>query len=181
MVKRAYPRLPTRFLYPLTEDGFHSVLDQVLPTATCAWRGERLHGQVHDDNSFCMGGVSGHAGLFGRLEDTVLFGRWLYQTLKDNSPLGEVLRTMCRVENDRACAFDIPTHGGSTGEVLSTKAIGHLGFTGTSFWLDPDATKRPAALYILLTNRVYFPDSLAHIKKVAPSLPPKSNDATHTI
>ena len=60
----------------------------------------------------------------------------------------------------------MPTEGGSTAEALSAKAIGHLGFTGTSFWLDVGDDTHPAALYILLTNRVYFTDSLAGIKKL---------------
>jgi CubicO group peptidase (beta-lactamase class C family) len=150
----------------LAHMGFHPFLNRVLPTEECIWRGRRMHGQVHDDNSFCMGGVSGHAGLFGRLEDVVLYGQWLYETLNSKTALGEVLQTMGQITGQRALAFDVPTQGGSTGEALSEQAIGHLGFTGTSFWLDRGDDSHPEALYILLTNRVYFKDSLDGIKKM---------------
>jgi len=150
----------------IMETGFHPTLNQVLPTAKCVWRGRRIHGQVHDDNAFCMGGVAGHAGLFGRLKDTILFGQWLHQTLQTTTPLGQTLKAMIQKQDHRAFAFDIPTEGGSTAEALSNKAIGHLGFTGTSFWLDPGDDTHLAALYVLLTNRVYFEDSLAGIKKL---------------
>ena len=113
-----------------------------------------------------MGGVSGHAGLFGRLEDVIAYGQWLHQTLSSQSVLGDILRTMSEKSGERALAFDVPTQGGSTGEALSDQAIGHLGFTGTSFWLDRGNETHLPALYILLTNRVYFKDSLEGIKKM---------------
>ena len=159
------PQCQAHFV-PLAEQGFHPQLNDVAPTAKCEWRGRRMHGQVHDDNCFVMGGVSGHAGLFGRLQDVVAFGRWLFETLQTSSPLALVLKDMCQAPYERALAFDRPTEGGSTGESLSPNAIGHLGFTGTSLWLDLGDNTHPAALYVLLTNRIYYEDTLAEFKKI---------------
>lgn len=159
------PQSEARFV-SLTQDGFHPHLNRVAPTAQCPWRKRRLHGQVHDDNCFTMGGVSGHAGLFGRLEDVAVYGRWLGQTLQATNPVGEALRNMVAATFERPLGFDRPTPGGSTGEAISPKAIGHLGFTGTSFWLDPGDAAHPGAIYILLTNRVYYDDNLEAFKKI---------------
>ena len=164
-LRKHIPNCQASFI-SIAQEGFHPLLNRVLPTEECIWRGRRMHGQVHDDNSFCMGGVSGHAGLFGTLGDVIAYGQWLYKTLNSETALGQVLQIMSLRAGPRALAFDVPTQGGSTGEALSQQAIGHLGFTGNSFWLDRGDETHPQALYVLLTNRVYFKDSLDGIKKM---------------
>jgi len=116
------------------------------------WRRKRLRGEVHDENAFAMGGVSGHAGLFGTARDVAALTR----VYRDGAVIGNELRDLARTEQYRG--------GGvrrGIGLVLrppeglpffSEGAFGHTGFTGTSMWVDPakDLT------IVLLTNRVYF-------------------------
>lgn len=129
------------------------------PAAECAateddreWRRKRLRGEVHDENAFAMGGVSGHAGLFGTAADVAS----LMRVYRDGAAIGNELATLARTEHYRG--------GGvrrGIGLVLrppeglpffSEDAFGHTGFTGTSTWVDPakDLT------LVVLTNRVYF-------------------------
>jgi CubicO group peptidase (beta-lactamase class C family) len=116
------------------------------------WRRKRLRGEVHDENAYGMGGVSGHAGLFGTAEDVAA----VIRVYRDGAVIGNELRDLARTEQYRG---DNVRRG--IGLVLrppeglpffSVDAFGHTGFTGTSVWVDPakDLT------LILLTNRVYF-------------------------
>ena len=116
------------------------------------WRRKRLRGEVHDENAYAMGGVSGHAGLFGTAADVAS----LVRVYRDGAVIGNELRDLARTEAYRG--------GGvrrGLGLVLrppeglpffSEDAFGHTGFTGTSVWVDPanDLT------LVVLTNRVYF-------------------------
>ena len=111
-------------------------------------------GEVHDDNAYVLGGVAGHAGLFGTAAGVADLAR----ALLDGRVPG--LRAEVRDRLWRPCgiggsrrrfAFDVPTEGGSTGGALDPDAVGHLGFTGTSFWIEP----RRRRIYVLLSNRVY--------------------------
>lgn len=131
----------------LDVDGFHPELPRVAPTERCPWRRRVVHGQVHDDNCFAMGGVAGHAGLFGSLRDVEQAARALL------SPAA-TLQRFASVPDDqhrRPLGWDRTTPGGSTGDALGPRTVGHLGFTGCSLWIDPDA----GAAYALLTNRVH--------------------------
>ncbi|MCP4503354.1 MAG: serine hydrolase [Deltaproteobacteria bacterium] len=137
---------------PLKE-GLPSNLHNIAPTEHCPWRKRMVHGQVHDDNAFAMGGVAGHAGLFGSVADTLKAGQALLEVQNGTSKweAAEVLQSFMEVPADddvRPLGFDRATPGGSTGDVFSANAVGHLGFTGTSLWLDDNA------VYVLLTNRV---------------------------
>jgi CubicO group peptidase (beta-lactamase class C family) len=129
------------------------------PAEACAateedteWRRKRLRGEVHDENAYAMGGVSGHAGLFGTAADVAA----LIRVYRDGAVIGNELRDLARTEQYRG---DNVRRG--IGLVLrppdglpffSVDAFGHSGFTGTSVWVDPlkDLT------LVLLTNRVYF-------------------------
>jgi CubicO group peptidase (beta-lactamase class C family) len=127
-------------------------------TEQCPWRGRLLSGEVHDDNAFVMGGVAGHAGLFGTAADvhrllTALLSCYRGET---SAPVfaGEVVRQFFTrlVETDKALGFDMPAAvNSSCGSLFSRNSVGHLGFTGTSFWMDLDR----GAIVILLTNRVH--------------------------
>jgi len=101
-------------------------------------------GQVHDDNAAWLGGVSGHAGLFANLEGIAAVLDWL------NRHRQSFIRVR---EPHRFCwGWDQPSGPDSlAGASAPRMTLGHLGFTGTSFWWDPDS----GAASVLLTNRVY--------------------------
>jgi len=116
------------------------------------WRRKRLRGQVHDENAYAMGGVSGHAGLFGTAADVAA----IIRVYRDGAVIGNQLRDLARTEQYRG---DNVRRG--IGLVLrppeglpffSVDAFGHTGFTGTSVWVDP----AKELTIVLLTNRVYF-------------------------
>ncbi len=122
-------------------------------TERCPWRGGVLQGQVQDDNCWAMGGYGGHAGAFGRAADLMVFAsEWLQGRV-----VGRETRSAAwsRVSTPAGCGrtlgWDTPTDGGSTGGAFSSASVGHLGFTGTSLWLDPEAGVAVA----LLSNRVH--------------------------
>lgn len=146
----------------LREQGVHPAGPRVAPTEHCSWRGRVVQGQVHDDNCFAMGGVAGHAGLFGDLRSVADAGVFFLEAAREPShPLFECMQRFARGtgathEGARPLGFDRATPEGTTGGALSADAFGHLGFTGTSLWIDP-APPSPAdgAVYVLLTNRVH--------------------------
>jgi CubicO group peptidase (beta-lactamase class C family) len=118
------------------------------------------HAIVHDDNCVVMNGVAGHAGLFGTAEGVLAIARaWLERRLPGvpdaaQDQVWELFSSPSSVpQSTRRLGFDgpAPDGSGSTGTALSESAIGHLGFTGTSMWIDPER----AAIYILLSNRVH--------------------------
>ncbi len=132
------------------------------PPAGCAaterdgeWRRRRLRGEVHDENAFAMGGVAGHAGLFGTAADVAKIAR----VYRDGAVIGNELAALARTEQVRGdnvrrgigLALRAPRDA-MVGRHFSIDAYGHTGFTGTSLWIDPalDLT------VVLLTNRVYF-------------------------
>lgn len=119
------------------------------------------HYEVHDDNAFVMGGVAGHAGLFGDAAAVLEIARaWLDCTLPGLDPrVRDVFWTLSNVPGStRQLGWDSPNPdgSGSAADVLSARASGHTGFTGTSLWIDrtpPDG--RGPLIAVLLTNRVH--------------------------
>lgn len=118
------------------------------------------HAIVHDDNCVIMNGVAGHAGLFGTVGGVLAIARaWLERRLPgvpesaQESIWALFSRPSTVPESTRRLGFDgpAPDGSGSTGIALSQSAIGHLGFTGTSVWIDPERE----AIYVLLSNRVH--------------------------
>ncbi len=128
--------------------------EEVLATEVCPWRGF-LQGEVHDDNAWSRGGVAGHAGLFGRLRDVQAWMEALFrEEWVSMRTLGLFSQTIADSSGVvRARGFDAPARDGtgSTGFAFSRSSIGHLGFTGTSLWMDLDS----GDYAILLTNRVH--------------------------
>jgi CubicO group peptidase (beta-lactamase class C family) len=114
----------------------------------------RIRGTVHDENAYAMGGVAGHAGLFGTVADVAAIAR----VFRDGAVIGNDLAAEARREHARGdnvrrglgLALRAPT-GPMTGERWSLDGYGHTGFTGTSVWVDP----RGDLTVALLTNRVY--------------------------
>ena len=130
---------------------------RIAPTEFDPWRQKQVHGEVHDENAFAMGGVSGHAGLFSTAEDLARFARMylLGGTLgsaKIFTP--ETIATFTARQtpsiSHRALGWETATGGNSAGSRMSPAAFGHTGFTGTSIWIDP----LQDLFVILLTNRV---------------------------
>lgn len=119
------------------------------------WRKRRLRGEVHDENSFAVGGTSGHAGLFGTAADVAAIAR----VFRDGAVIGNDLAALARTERVKegnvrrgiGLALRAPD-GPMVGRHFSVDAYGHTGFTGTSVWIDP----RLDLTVVLLTNRVYF-------------------------
>ena len=132
---------------------------RIAATENCPWRERILWGEVHDPNAWSMGGIAGHAGLFGSADAVFRFAQtWLdvWHGRSDVFPR-EVVRAFSErqqlpKESDWALGWDTPTEGqSSSGKYFSAQSIGHLGFTGTSLWIDLERE----AVIVMLTNRVH--------------------------
>jgi len=158
----------TRFL-PLPVDGVieepdavghESLRCRIAATENCPWRDRIIWGEVHDPNAWVMGGVAGHAGLFSTVDDVMRFAQtWLdvWHGRSDALPRELVRRFSERqhmpAESDWALGWDTPTAGSSSsGAHFSAHSIGHLGFTGTSVWIDLEKE----AIVVMLTNRIHL-------------------------
>ena len=118
-----------------------------------------LHGEVHDENAFAMGGVAPHAGLFGTAPDLARFAQMLLggggvadHRLVSAATLDLFTRNAGIPHSSRALGWDSQgALNSSAGSLFSARSYGHTGFTGTSLWIDPE----PGVFLILLTNRVH--------------------------
>lgn len=129
--------------------------DNVAPTEFYAHQQRRMCGEVHDENAWSLGGVAGHAGLFGTAHDLAAFGEALRtQRLLKRETLAEMTRVQAQdgaVRRGIGFALWSPDPDAAS-HPLSEQAFGHTGFTGTSLWIDP-----PRELVVAcLTNRVYY-------------------------
>ncbi len=135
------------------------VAEVIAPTQRCPWRKRVLCGEVDDENAWVMGGVAGHAGLFGTARDVDAIAR-----IVEGASMGEndflprdLVERMWAIDqgvagSTRTLGWDSPAASGSAaGERMGPRTVGHLGFTGTSLWIDRD--RRLAVT--LLTNRVH--------------------------
>lgn len=160
----------------------HGIQD-LARTGYCPFRGrEILPGEVHDSNAFAFSGIAGHAGLFGRAKDV---GAWalalfLRSQGKEGGPLAvlspEVIQEFWDDEgagetgtaSSWRLAWDSKSPSkSSAGRYFSEDSVGHLGFTGTSLWID----RRRELIVVFLTNRVALGQkSQAAIKAFRPGL-----------
>ncbi len=131
---------------------------RIAPTERDEWRNRLLRGEVHDENAAAMGGVAGHAGLFGTAESVLaVSGAWLHAYKGKWSILNEKLVrefTMCQEPasgSSWALGWDTPSAPSSSGSCFSERSFGHLGYTGTSLWIDPLCELE----VVLLSNRVH--------------------------
>ena len=131
-------------------------------TERCPWRGRVLEGEVSDDNCHVLGGVAGQAGLFANLQAVMDLTVFLLDCVKgrtshpafSNALLAKCFQrnTDIEVESSWAFGFDTPSpQGSSAGKYFHPASIGHLGFSGTSFWIDPVRD----LVVVLLTNRIH--------------------------
>ncbi len=141
------------------------------PTGRCRFTFQQIKGVVHDDNCRFSGGVCGHAGLFGTASAVLTLCEELlalYQGEKSSLPISsETFRISCRRIglSDWSRGFQLPTPGvSSSGKYFSPESFGHLGFTGTSFWIDP----KQNLIVVLLTNRVVKGEDRAAIQQLRP-------------
>jgi CubicO group peptidase (beta-lactamase class C family) len=151
-----------------------TLLPRIAPTEVDEnFRHEQVHGVVHDENAYAMGGVAGHAGLFSSARDMAVFA----QTLLGGGSIGpcsggtqsgipcsaprpgpirivapttvELFTRRYDETSSRALGWDTPSEGSSGGDYLTSRAFGHTGFTGTSIWVDPELD----LFVIFLTSR----------------------------
>jgi CubicO group peptidase (beta-lactamase class C family) len=127
---------------------------RIAPTERLSSRGP-LRGEVHDPAAYVMGGVAGHAGLFGTAGDLAIFARTMlgggsYRGVKVFSDSAVALFTR-RAAGTRALGWDTCAGGASCGQHMSELAFGHTGFTGTSIWMDPERD----VFVIVLSNRIH--------------------------
>ena len=132
---------------------------RIAATENCPWRERIVWGEVHDPNAWAMGGVAGHAGLFATAGDVMRFARAVLDVWHGRSDVlpAAALRDFSERQqlpkgSDWALGWDTPTEGqSSAGTHFSARSIGHLGFTGTSLWIDLERE----AVVVMLTNRVH--------------------------
>lgn len=139
------------------EHGYTS--DQIAPTEDDpAWRGRRCWGEVHDENACGVGGIAGHAGLFGTAQDIARVGEaWRGRDPRlniDPALMEQATREQAVTGNERrGLGWMIRSHqGSSAGDTLDPSTYGHTGFTGNSLYIDPTRS----LVIALLTNYVYY-------------------------
>jgi CubicO group peptidase (beta-lactamase class C family) len=128
-------------------------------TEKCEWRKKIIQGEVHDEHAWLTGGIAGHAGLFGTINGVMGLCEYILDKWKGkNSEKGIVLHSLNKALSKRnntstwCYGFDTPSpFKSSAGKLISPSSVGHLGFTGTSFWIDPIRD----LIIILLTNRIH--------------------------
>jgi serine-type D-Ala-D-Ala carboxypeptidase len=137
------------------------------------FRNRIIQGEVQDENAFLLGGVAGHAGLFSTAEDLALLAHAL---LQESNPIlrPETIslftqRQSSPATTSRALGWDTPSQPSQSGKYFGPRSFGHLGYTGTSLWIDPD---RQLSI-TLLTNRTWPDCSNQAIKQIRP----RSHDA----
>ncbi len=128
-------------------------------TEDCSWRNRVIQQEVHDEHAFLLGGVGGHAGLFGTIDGVVTLLEHILETWQGRQnrlPVSQPLlaKALQRKYEDKTwcLGFDTPSSGyTSAGKYFGPGSVGHLGYTGTSFWLDPEKN----CMVVLLSNRVH--------------------------
>jgi CubicO group peptidase (beta-lactamase class C family) len=139
-----------------------------------AFRGRVIQGEVHDENCFVLNGTSGHAGLFSCALDVLRYASCILSN--GQTPDGQTLfqpatvrlfatRQTPPVDSSRALGWDTPSGESSSGHHFSAGSIGHLGYTGTSLWID----REQELAITLLTNRTWPDRSSQAIRKTRPS------------
>jgi serine-type D-Ala-D-Ala carboxypeptidase len=133
------------------------------------FRGRVVQGEVHDENASVLKGVAGHAGVFATAQDVATFANVM---LGGGKPMvrPETLALFTRRETapagtSRALGWDTPSAPSQSGKYFSARSFGHLGYTGTSLWIDPERQLSVT----LLTNRTWPDCSNKAIKQVRPA------------
>ncbi len=162
-----FPRLGAQDLFYMSESGPTGGVSltnrRFAATEQDEWRGRMIRGEVHDENAAVMGGVSAHAGLFGTAVAVArAVSPWLAAMRGEASPIPASLakefvrKQKIDPQGSWALGWDTPSTGSggvpsSSGAHFSPASFGHLGYAGTSVWIDPERE----LLVVLLTNRVH--------------------------
>lgn len=116
-----------------------------------------VQGEVHDENAYAIGGVSGHAGVFSTAPDLAAFcqmllngGVYAHERILKRATIAQFTAPQELAKNTRTLGWVVPTEGSSSGHYFGLHSYGHTGFTGTTIWIDPDKQ----LFVVLLTNRV---------------------------
>lgn len=147
---------------------------EIAPTEFDGRFRERLvRGEVHDENAFAMGGVSGHAGLFSTAPDLAAFcqmllngGVYAHHRILRRATITQFTAPQQLSNGARTLGWAVPTENSSSGHFFSAHSFGHTGYTGTSIWIDPDRQ----LFVVLLTNRVNPTRENQKIAQVRPAL-----------
>ncbi len=141
------------FFVRTVDPAFRVRREDVAATEDCPWRHSILQGQVHDDNCWASGGYAGHAGAFGTAENLLRFGKRLLEGFVARDVLREAWSPVGIPEGcTRTLGWDTPSGDAPAfGRRFSPRSVGHVGFTGTSIWIDPVSE----VVVTLLTNRVH--------------------------
>ena len=160
--QRMYGPLNSNPLFFINANGMPSggkgELIDVAPTEQDPWRGRLVHAAVHDEHAYALGGFTGHAGLFGTaLSVSHISEAWLQAVSGRSSMLPASLAQQFIRRQDLsgssgwALGWDTPSSPSSSGRYFTQESFGHLGYTGTSLWIDPVRELE----VILLSNRVH--------------------------
>lgn len=147
---------------------------EIAPTEMDATYRKRLvWGEVHDENASAMGGIAGHAGLFSTARDVAIFAQMIlnggiygHQRLLSRAIIGQFTSKVAIINSAGATGWDVPTESSSSGRYLSSKSFGHMGFTGTTLWIDPEKD----LFVVFLTNRVHPTRANQQIRQVRPAV-----------
>ena len=162
------------FYMPMDDGGKNLKKTDFVATENCPWRKKILCGEVHDDNCYTMDGVAGHSGLFGNIAGVTALagllldiwkGKAVHPNINKEDLQGFLARQKHIPGSSWALGFDTPAKkASSSGIHFSRESVGHLGFTGTSFWIDPEKE----VVIVLLSNRVHPSRENVQIKKFRP-------------
>jgi beta-glucosidase-like glycosyl hydrolase/CubicO group peptidase (beta-lactamase class C family) len=150
------------------------LLASIAPTENDTQLRHRLvRGEVHDENAYSIGGVSGHAGVFSTASDLAAFcqmmlngGIYANERILRRDTVAKFTAPQSLSGGTRTLGWAVPTEGGSSGHYFSPHSYGHTGFTGTSMWIDPDRQ----VFVVFLTNRVHPTRENQKIHEVRPAL-----------
>jgi len=144
--------------------------DRIVPTVDDqSFRHRIIQGEVQDENASVLGGVAGHAGLFAPPEDIATFAHSMLNggrpILRPDTVELFTRREIAPAGTSRALGWDTPSAPSQSGKHFGPRSYGHLGYTGTSLWIDPD---RQLSI-TLLTNRTWPDCQNQAIKQVRPA------------
>lgn len=133
-----------------------SLRARIAPTEKISGSRKRvLHGEVHDENAFAMGGIAGHAGMFSTAPNLAIFcqmllngGVYAHRRILRRQTIAEFTSPAPLAKGTRTLGWNVPTEPSSSGRYFSKQSIGHTGFTGASIWID----KQKELFVVLLTN-----------------------------
>jgi CubicO group peptidase (beta-lactamase class C family) len=170
-VSAAEPDLANEIMTFDMSGALSSSVAPTLPESGDARRGRTLIGEVHDNYAAVLGGVAGHAGLFGTAAGVASWGRAVLRAARGGvaipAPLSiglvrQFLTKTAVPRSSRALGWDTMLPTSSCGTRMSAAAVGHVGFTGGSLWIDPQRDR----YFVLLSNRACGGGSLDAIRSV---------------